>query len=98
MLSNRDWVINIEKAAAKVAAEYGQKVVDFVFCRYAANSLEDLAFCYYSEVFCDLEQTANDQRLHSRPKQSIKLLFRKPAHLLRGHEVCSQAADGRKFI
>ena len=38
MLSNRDWVINIENAAATVAAEYGQKVVDSVFCRYDAHS------------------------------------------------------------
>lgn len=54
MLSNRDWVINIENAAAKVAAEYGQKVVDSVFCRYDAHSLEDLSPCYYGEVFSDL--------------------------------------------
>ena len=53
MLSNRDWVINIENAAAKVAAEYGQKVVDSVFCRYDAHSLD-------GEVFSDLEQIAND--------------------------------------
>ncbi len=60
MLSNRDWVINIENAAAKVATEYDQKVVDSVFCRYDAHSLEDLAPCYYSEMFSDLEQIAND--------------------------------------
>ncbi|MFR3968405.1 MAG: hypothetical protein ACLTZE_00850 [Evtepia sp.] len=43
-----------------MAAEYGQKVVDSVFCRYDAHSLEDLSPCYYGEVFSDLEQIAND--------------------------------------
>ena len=59
-LSKRDWIINIENAASRVAAEYGQAVVDAVFRRYDAHDLSDLAFCYYSEVFADLEQIAND--------------------------------------
>lgn len=59
-LSKRDWVINIENAASSVAAEHGQAVVDAVFCRYDAHDLSDLASCYYSEVFADLEQIAND--------------------------------------
>lgn len=60
MLSNRDWVTNIENATVKVAVEYGQAVIDSVFCRFDAHSLEDLAPCYYGEVFSDLEQIAND--------------------------------------
>ena len=59
-LSKRDWIINIENAASRVAAEYGKAVVDSVFCRYGAHSLSDLASFYYSEVFADLEQIAND--------------------------------------
>ncbi len=59
-LSKRDWIINIENAASKVAAEYGKAVVDSVFRRYDAHSISDLASCYYSEVFADLEQIAND--------------------------------------
>ncbi len=59
-LSKRDWIINIENAASRVAAEYGKVVVDSVFRRYGAHSLSDLASCYYSEVFADLEQIAND--------------------------------------
>lgn len=59
-LSKRDWIINIENAASIVAAEYGKAVVDSVFRRYGAHSLNDLASCYYSEVFADLEQIAND--------------------------------------
>lgn len=59
-LSKRDWIINIENAASIVAAEYGKAVVDSVFRRYGAHGIHDLAFCYYSEVFADLEQIAND--------------------------------------
>ena len=59
-LSKRDWIINIENAASRVAAEYGKAVVDSVFRRYGAHGIDDLASCYYSEVFADLEQIAND--------------------------------------
>ena len=58
--SKRDWIINIENAASRVAAEYGKAVVDSVFRRYGAHSINDLASCYYSEVFADLEQISND--------------------------------------
>ncbi len=59
-LSKKDWLTNIENAASRVAAEYGQAVVDSVFRRYDAHNLHDLASCHYSEVFADLEQIAND--------------------------------------
>ena len=59
-LSKRDWIINIENAASRVAAKYGKTVVDSVFRRYGAHSINDLASCYYSEVFADLEQIAKD--------------------------------------
>ena len=59
-LSKRDWNINIENAASRVAAEYGKAVIDSVFRRYGAHSLSDSASCYYSEVFADLEQITND--------------------------------------
>lgn len=59
-LSKRDWIINVENAASRVAAEYGKAVVDSVFRRYGAHSIRNLASCYYSEVFADLEQIAND--------------------------------------
>jgi hypothetical protein len=54
------WKTNIENAASEVAAEYGSAVVDSVFARYDATGLHNLASCYYSEVFADLEQIAND--------------------------------------
>lgn len=54
------WENNIENAASRVAAEYGSAVVSSVFARYDATGLNNLASCYYSEVFADLEQIVND--------------------------------------
>lgn len=54
------WGINIETAASIVAAEYGSAVVNSVFARYDATGLHNLASCYFSEVFADLEQIVND--------------------------------------
>ena len=54
------WETNIENAASRVAAEYDPAVVNSVFERYEATGLHNLASCYYSEVFADLEQIAND--------------------------------------
>ncbi len=54
------WTINIENAASRVAAEYGSSVVNSIFARYDATGFHNLASCYYSEEFADLEQIAND--------------------------------------
>ena len=54
------WETNIENAASRVAAAYDSAVVNSVFARYDATGLHNLASCYYSEVFADLEQMAND--------------------------------------
>ena len=54
------WTANIENAASRVTAEYGSAVVSSVFARYEATGLHNLASCYYSEIFADLEQIAND--------------------------------------
>lgn len=62
------WEINIETAASTVAAEFGSAVVDSVFARYDAHSFCDLASCYYSEVFSDLEQIANDNKKNALSK------------------------------
>lgn len=59
--NNREmWIANIEAVAETVAAEYGSAVVNSVFARYDATGLHNLASCYYSEVFADLDQIAND--------------------------------------
>lgn len=54
------WTTSIEAAASRVAAEYGSAVVNSVFARYDATGLHNLASCYFSEVFADLEQIVND--------------------------------------
>ena len=54
------WETNIENAASRVAAEDGSAGVNSVFARYDATELHNLSSCYYSEVFADLEQIAND--------------------------------------
>ena len=54
------WTTSIETAASRVAAEYGSAVVNSVFARYDATGLHNLASCYFSEVFADLEQIVNN--------------------------------------
>lgn len=54
------WDINIEAAARRVVEEFGEEVAASVFARYDARGFDDLATCYYSEVFAVLEQIAND--------------------------------------
>lgn len=54
------WKINIENAASVVANEYGSSTVESVFARYDAHGFYDLASCYFSDVFSDLEMMAND--------------------------------------
>jgi hypothetical protein len=53
------WLINIENAAATVAEQYGNKVVQSIFRRYDAHGLYDLCPCYFSEVFGDLDLLAS---------------------------------------
>lgn len=53
------WIINIETAAADVAANIGIDTVNSVFRRYGAHSLEDLSPCYYCNVFDELDFIAN---------------------------------------
>ena len=54
------WRINIENAAAAVAEQYGNDVVESVLRRYDVHGLYDISPCYYSEVFVDLELIVND--------------------------------------
>lgn len=54
------WIINIENVASSVYSLYGSDVANSVFKRYGANGIYNLSPCYYSEVFADLDQIAND--------------------------------------
>lgn len=51
---HRNWIINIENTAATVSAQIGQAVVDSVFKRYGAHSVEDLNSSDLPEVFGEL--------------------------------------------
>lgn len=59
-MTDLDWLINIEDASERAAAMYGQAVVDDVFRRHGAHGVDDLASCYYSDVFAELDRIAND--------------------------------------
>ena len=62
MMSKKDWIINLENAAADVAALLGKETVQHILQKYDAKSIEDLSPCYYSEVFDELDFMANDAR------------------------------------
>ncbi len=62
MMSKKDWIINLENAAADVAALLGKETVQHILQKYDANSIDDLSPCYYSEVYDDLDFMANDAR------------------------------------
>jgi len=51
---HRNWIINIENTAATVSAQVGQAVVESVFKRYGAHSVEDLNSSDLPEVFGEL--------------------------------------------
>ena len=51
MMSKKDWIINLENAAAEVSTLLGKETVQHVLQKYDARSIEDLSPCYYSEVF-----------------------------------------------
>lgn len=62
MMSKKDWSINLENAAAKVATLWGRETVRHILQKYGARSIEDLSPCHYSEAFDELDFMANDDR------------------------------------
>ena len=62
MMSNQDWIINLENAAADVATLLGREIVQHVLQKYGARTIEKLNPAYYSEAFDELEFMANDVR------------------------------------
>ena len=62
MMSTKDWIINLENAAAEVATLWGKETVRHIFQKYGAKSIEDLSPCHYSEAFDELDFMANDDR------------------------------------
>ena len=62
MMSKKDWIINLENAAAEVSTLLGKETVQHVLQKYDAKSIDDLSPCYFSEVFDELDFMANDAR------------------------------------
>lgn len=51
---HRNWITNIENSAAAVESQLGSAVVNSVFERYGAQSVEDLNPSDLPEVFSEL--------------------------------------------
>ena len=55
-----NWICNLHNVATDVAAFFGEETVKHVLIKYAADSIEDLAPCYYSEAFDELDLMASE--------------------------------------
>ncbi len=57
-----NWIINIENTASTISSQVGSAVVDGVFQRYSAHSVEDLNPCNLPDVFSELYGIEADLR------------------------------------
>lgn len=57
-----NWIINIENTASTISAQLGSAVVDGVFQRHGAHSVEDLNPCDLPDVFSELYAIEADLR------------------------------------
>lgn len=57
-----NWIINIENTASAISSQVGSAVVDSVFQRYGARSVEDLNPCDLPDVFNELYAIEADLR------------------------------------
>mgnify|MGYP000042088874 FL=1 len=57
---HRNWITNIENSAAAVESQLGSAVVNSVFERYGAHSVEDLNPSDLPEVFSELYAIEDD--------------------------------------
>ena len=55
-------LISIENSAAYIASENKSETVDFVLAKYGAKSIDQIPFCYLSEVFNELDTIESDLR------------------------------------
>ena len=62
MINKKDWIINLENAAAEAATLLGKETVRHILQKYGARSIEDLSPFHYNEVFDELDFMANDAR------------------------------------
>lgn len=57
-----NWIINIENTASTISSQVGSAVVDGVFQRYGAYSVEELNPCDLPDVFSELYTIEADLR------------------------------------
>lgn len=57
-----NWIINIENSASAISSQAGSAVVDGVFQRCGAYSIENLNPSYLPDVFSELYAIENDLR------------------------------------
>ena len=57
-----NWIINIENTASTISSQVESAVVDGVFQRYSAHSVEDLNLCNLPDVFSELYAIEADLR------------------------------------
>lgn len=57
-----NWIINIENTASTISSQLGSAVVNGVFQRYGAHSVDDLNPCDLPDVFSELYAIEGDLR------------------------------------
>ena len=57
-----NWIVNIENTASTISSQLGSAVVDGVFKRYGAHSVEDLNPCDLPDIFNELHAIEADLR------------------------------------
>ena len=57
-----NWIINIENTASTISSQVGSAVVDAVFQKYGAKSVEDLSPNDLQDVFNELYAIETDLR------------------------------------
>ncbi len=57
-----NWIINIENTASTISSQIGSAVVDAVFQKYGAKSVEDLSPNDLQDVFNELHAIEADLR------------------------------------
>lgn len=55
-----NWICNLQSVANEVSTRWGTETVKHILSKYGADSIEDLAPCYFSEAFDELDFMASD--------------------------------------
>ncbi len=74
-----NWIINIENTSSTISSQLGSAVVDGVFQRYGAHSVEDLNPRDLPDVFSETPSKRISDKGH-RPEQGVKRLTATDAH------------------